>query len=333
MRTAIVGVGFMGWIHYLAYQRSPHAELVGFCSRSEAKRSGDWTSIQGNFGPPGRQIDVSGLTVTEHWQALLEDPGVDVIDVCLPPSMHEEVVVAALDAGKHVLCEKPLALQADTARRLADRGDGRLMVAHILPFHPEFQLLVDAAGDQRWGKPIAGRFKRTIGPPDWIPDFYDATSVGGPLLDLHVHDAHLIRLLFGMPDRVDTASRKHQGVPKLYETVFHFNDSPVVVSCGGGVIDSSARPFTHGFEVSFEKATVRFEFAAYADGQTSVVPLTIMHADGTVEMPTLGDGDPITAFAAEINAAAESVRTGKIHPVLDASIAADAIEICQMQAG
>ena len=65
MRAGIVGIVFIGWIHYLAYQRSEQAELVAFCSRDAAKRAGDWTSIQGNFGPPGEKIDVSGLAVYE----------------------------------------------------------------------------------------------------------------------------------------------------------------------------------------------------------------------------------------------------------------------------
>jgi predicted dehydrogenase len=205
------------------------------------------------------------------------------------------------------------------------------MVAHILPLMPEFKLLVDAAGDGRWGRPVAGRFKRTIGPPDWIPDFYDRTRVGGPLVDLHVHDAHLIRLLFGMPTAAHTASRKKEGVPMFYETVFEFGEPDLAVSSGGGVIDSPARPFTHGYEVSFERATVQFEFAAYADGTTMVVPVTVMNIDGSVEKPELGDGDPVSAFVGEVDAAARCVDDGEISPILDVGMAADALKICEMQ--
>ncbi|MGB7346888.1 MAG: Gfo/Idh/MocA family oxidoreductase [Pirellulaceae bacterium] len=332
MRAGIVGVGFMSWIHYLAYQRSTQAQLAGFCSRSESKRQGDWTDIKGNFGPPGEQIDVSGMNVCQSLDELLQDDSIDLIDICLPPRLHPEAIEKCLAAGKMVLCEKPLALDAATSRRLADLGSGgRLMVAHILPFMPEFKLLVDAAQDGRWGKPVAGRFKRTISPPDWIPDFYDRTSVGGPLVDLHVHDAHLIRLLFGMPKAAQTVSRKKDGAVMFYESVFDFDQPGVAVSAGGGVIDSPARGFTHGYEVSFERATVQFEFAAYADGSTNVIPVTIMNADGSVERPDLGDGDPVSAFAAEIDAAVKCVDDGVISPILDASIAADALQICEMQ--
>ena len=331
MRAGIVGVGFMGWIHYLAYQRTDQADLVAFCSRDAAKRSGDWRSIQGNFGPPGEQIDVSNLGVYESLDAMLADDSIDLIDICLPPSLHAEAIEKSIAAGKKVLCEKPLALSADEARRLSQLGaPGDVMVAHVLPFHHEFGLLVDAAQDGRFGKPIAGRFKRTISPPDWIPDFYDPQSVGGPLIDLHVHDAHLIRILFGMPEAVETSCIRKDSVPKFYETLFKYPDGRPV-SAGGGVIDSPARVFTHGFEVSFEQATIQFEFAAYADGTTATIPLVILHADGTVERPEFGDSDAITSFVKEIEAAAESIRSGKVSQLLDGNLAADAIQLCQWQ--
>ncbi|MFK8113223.1 MAG: Gfo/Idh/MocA family protein [Rubripirellula sp.] len=332
MRAGVVGVGFMSWIHYLAYQRSELAEMVAFSSRDPKKRSGDWTDIKGNFGPPGEQIDVSGMQVHDSLDAMLADDSIDLIDICLPPSLHPEAIRKSLAAGKHVLCEKPLALDADTAAELsAEAKPGQLMVAHILPLMPEFQLLVEAAEDGRWGRCLAGRFQRTIGPPDWIPDFYDRKRVGGPLVDLHVHDAHLIRLLFGMPTNAHSVNRKKDGVPMFYETVFEFNEPDLVVSSGGGVIDSPARGFTHGYEVSFEKATVRFEFAAYADGSTSLIPVTVMNLDGTIERPELGDGDPVTAFVAEIDAAARCVDENQVSRILDANTATDALRICEMQ--
>ncbi|TWU56934.1 1,5-anhydro-D-fructose reductase [Rubripirellula tenax] len=332
MRAGIVGVGFMGWIHYLAYQRSPAAEVVAFCSSNPAKRAGDWRSIQGNFGPPGEQIDVSGLNVYENFEDMLADDSIDVVDICLPPAMHAEAIRACLDFGKRCLCEKPLALDAATATDLAREATAaNLAVAHILPLMPEFKILVDAAADGRFGKPVAGRFKRTIGPPDWIPDFYDADKVGGPLVDLHVHDAHLIRLLFGMPRAARTASHRRGGVPKFYETVFDFGDDSKVVSAGGGVIDSSARGFTHGYEVSFEAATIQYEFAGYADGSSALIPVTIMHNDGRVERPEFGDGDPVEAFVHEIDAVAKWIDNGEVSPFLDPTIAADALKICEMQ--
>ncbi|MEO1618005.1 MAG: Gfo/Idh/MocA family oxidoreductase [Planctomycetota bacterium] len=332
MRVGIVGVGFMGWIHYLAYQRSRVAELVAFCSRNESKRQGDWRGIQGNFGPPGDVIPMDSLSAFASLDEMLECDNVDVVDICLPPNLHAEAIVKSLAAGKKVLCEKPLALNAAEANRLAELGrPGDLMVAHVLPFMPGFDLLVEAASDGRYGRPIAGRFKRIISPPDWIPDFYDPGSAGGPLIDLNVHDAHLVRLLFGMPESVTSECLWKDGTPKFYESLFHYSE-PTSVSIGGGVTDSPARGFTHGFEVTFEKATVQFEFAAYADETTATIPLVILHQDGRIERPEAGDGDPVSSFVAEIDAASTSVSSGKLDPRLDGRVAADAIQICQWQA-
>ncbi|MEM9827023.1 MAG: Gfo/Idh/MocA family oxidoreductase [Planctomycetota bacterium] len=338
MRVGIAGIGFMGWIHYLAYQACQDAELVGFCSRDPSKREGDWTRIKGNFGPPGGTIDTSGLHVHETLDDLIADDAIDWIDLCLPPHLHAAAIDQCLASGKRVLCEKPLALDAKTGDRLCvsqASGDGkpRLLVAHILPFMNEYQFLYQACLDRRFGSIRSARLKRFISPPDWIPDFYDPVRVGGPLIDLHVHDAHLVRLLFGMPERIHTAVQWTEAIgggqiPKRYETLMEFGDGRHV-SSGGGVIDAPGRAFTHGYEVHFENATLQFEFAAYTDGQTASIPLIVVTKDGKIERPELGDPDPVQAFVRQMQAAAESAATGKLHPALDPNIATDAIRICE----
>ena len=113
LKVGIAGIGFMGWMHYLAYRQRDDIQVTALCTRSQAKLDGDWTSIQGNFGPPGEQVDTSAMAKYQEVEALLADPELDVIDVCLPPHLHKSVCLAALEAGKHVFCEKPLAVNAD----------------------------------------------------------------------------------------------------------------------------------------------------------------------------------------------------------------------------
>jgi len=331
VKVAIVGVGFMGWIHYLGYQQCETATLAAFCSRDAKKRAGDWRGIQGNFGPPSDSIDMTGITAYESLDELLADDSIDLVDICLPPHLHGEAVSKALLAGKHVLCEKPLALTSQEAEALDQAASGRLMVAHILPFFPEYRLLADAVADNRFGKLLGGHFKRVIGPPDWVPDFYDPTKVGGPLVDLHVHDAHLIRMLLGMPTQAHSICRLRDGVPKYVETVFRFADDEIVASATSGVIDQASRGFTHGYDVQFELANVQFESAAFGDGSSASIPLVIAHNDGRVERPTFDGSDSIAIFAQELDAAARSVLTGTTDAALAASVAVDAIKICEMQ--
>lgn len=326
-KAAIVGVGFMGWIHYLAYQKSQQATLVGFASRDDRKRSGDWTGIQGNFGPPGEQIDVSNLTVYATLEEVLADDSVELVDLCTPPHLHVPQVLACFQAGKHVLCEKPLALSGDDALKLvaaAKQADRLLLVGHVLPFMAEFRFLAQAAASGQYGKLLGLHVVRTIGPVDWNPDFYDPAKVGGPLIDLHVHDTHLIRLLFGMPTGVYARGRLHQGTPQYFETIYDFADPDLVVAARGGVINQHGRPFTHGFEAHFEQATLQFQSAAFDDGGEAM-PLKVLTADGRVERPDLGASDPVDAFVDEINAAAAAVAGSPALPALQGELAADAL--------
>ena len=61
VRIGIVGVGFMGWIHWLAARRLKGAQVTAVCSRDAKKLAGDWRGIRGNFGPPGEMVDLSGV--------------------------------------------------------------------------------------------------------------------------------------------------------------------------------------------------------------------------------------------------------------------------------
>src|SRR5438105_2204821 len=139
IRIGIVGVGFMGMIHYLAARRLRGAAVTALHSRDAKKLAGDWRSIQGNFGPRGEMMDLSGIKRYDQLDHLLADPDIDLVDVCLPTHLHAGVTIKALKAGKHVLVEKAIALSPEEADGMvADaKSAGRLlMAAHVLPFFP-----------------------------------------------------------------------------------------------------------------------------------------------------------------------------------------------------
>src|SRR5215472_9632051 len=137
VRIGIVGVGFMGWIHYLATKRLRGAQLAAVCSRDPKKLAGDWRGIRGNFGPPGEMVDLSGVKKYDRLETLLADPDIDLVDICNPTDQHPATATAALLAGKNVLVEKAIALKPDDADAmvvLAKKSGKLLMVAHVLPF-------------------------------------------------------------------------------------------------------------------------------------------------------------------------------------------------------
>ena len=127
IRIGIAGLGFMGMIHYLASAKAPGCRVTALSSRDKAKLGGDWRGIRGNFGPPGTMMDLGHLKRYENYADLLADPEIDLIDICTPTHLHEEMAIAALKAGKHVLVEKAIALgAARLAGRHEDPGSARL---------------------------------------------------------------------------------------------------------------------------------------------------------------------------------------------------------------
>src|SRR2546429_695046 len=169
VRIGIVGIGFMGMIHYLAARNLKGARVAAVCSRDPKKLAGDWRDIQGNFGPRGELMDLSAVKKYDRLDALLADPDIDLVDVCNPTHLHPPTALAALKAGKHVLVEKAIALDSKDADAMVDAADraGRLlMVAHVLPFFPEFAYAADAIRSGRYGRLLGAHFKRVISRPD-----------------------------------------------------------------------------------------------------------------------------------------------------------------------
>jgi predicted dehydrogenase len=336
LRVGLVGVGFMGWIHYLAYKQSAKVRLAAVSTRDPKRLSGDWRGIQGNFGPPGEQIDLSAVAKYTDWRELVRDPNVDVVDICLPPYLHAEVATAALAAGKHVFCEKPLGLTAaecDALVAAAERSGRQLCAGHVLPFLPEYAKAREIISSGQYGKLLGGCFRRVISDPLWLPDFFDPAKVGGPLVDLHVHDAHFIRLLFGMPKGVVSQGRMRGESVEYCNTIFQFADPRLAVSASSGVINQQGRPFIHGFEIHLEGATLFFEFAVLGDNAGNLVtPLTLLNKDGKVLRPDLPPGDPmLAAFIAEIEEVANCAAQNRPSPLLSGELARDAVLLCQRQ--
>src|SRR4051812_17834641 len=205
VRIGIVGIGFMGMIHYLAARKLHGARVEAICSRDEAKLAGDWQSIQGNFGPRGERMDLAGIKKYRELDEMLADPDIDIVDICNPTHLHPETAIKALRAGKHVLVEKAIALDTRDADAMLDaalQAKRLLMVAHVLPFFPEFAYAANAIRSGKYGKSLGGHFKRVISRPDWSAEIGDVSKTGGPAIDLHIHDTHFIGLVYGVPGSV-----------------------------------------------------------------------------------------------------------------------------------
>jgi predicted dehydrogenase len=331
IKVGIAGIGFMGMTHYRAYEALRGIKVTAICSRDRKKLAGDWRSIKGNFGDPGTQMDLTGINAYSDFDALLADPEIDLIDLCLPPHLHVDATVAALRAGKHVFCEKPMALSAAGCKKMvaaAVKAERQLMVGHVLPFFPEYAFALKTIRSGKYGRVLGGHFKRVISDPLWIKDFYDPAQVGGPMIDLHVHDAHFIRLAFGMPQSVVSQGRMRGEVVEYFNSQFQFADPNLVVSATSGVIGQQGRSFTQAYEIHLEKATLVYDFAEFDGKPTLNVPCTVLNSKGKAIAAKLPEGD---AFQGEIKEVVRALRTGTPSSLLGGDLARDAITICHKQ--
>jgi predicted dehydrogenase len=175
-----------------------------------------------------------------------------VIDICLPTDLHAEIAITALAAGKHVLCEKPMALTSldcDRILEAAGKHNRVLMIAHVLRFWPEFRALEDFVRSRQGGQVRSAKFERSCGIPDWsgwLP--VDARS-GGAVLDLLIHDIDQVLMLFGLPD---TIAATPAGDLDAISASLKYPDGLEVRIEGGWL--ASGTPFSMGFSAKSQNA-------------------------------------------------------------------------------
>src|SRR5262245_57430402 len=195
LRVGLVGIGFMGWIHYLAYQKAKGVQLAAVCTRDRTRLAGDWRGIQGNFGPPGEAVDLSDVAKYSTLPALLADKSIDLVDLCLPPHLHAEGSIAALKAGKHVFVEKPMGLTAAECDKMVaaeKTAKKQTLARHRLPFLPEYAFAWKVIESGKHCKLLGVHFKRNSTHTRVLTYFFNPDKVCVTLVDLHDHDANFI---------------------------------------------------------------------------------------------------------------------------------------------
>jgi predicted dehydrogenase len=273
----------MGRTHLAAYRNAEKAgrgcHLAAVCDADPRRRDGE-AEATGNIQTTTetRLFDPAEVAAYANPDDLLADQNVQVVSICTPTDTHVNLAIQALERGKHVLVEKPVALSADEVERLrrtADAASTLCMPAMCVRFWPGWTWLKERIEDASFGRVRSARFERLGGVPDWSPDFYrNPARSGGALFDLHIHDVDFIRWCFGHPESVTS----HGSVDHL-TTLYHYLDGPAHVVAEGGWIFNPGFPFRMRYLVVFDDATADFDLGRESplfltrNGQTETVPL------------------------------------------------------------
>jgi predicted dehydrogenase len=321
LRVAVLGLGFMGSTHLKALGRIAGARLAAVFDTDERRLSGDLSTIQGNFGEGGSVLDFAQVAKYRDLDALLADPAIDAVDVCLPTDLHADAAMAALRACKHVLVEKPMALDGATAERIAAEAErvGRtLMTAHVLRFWPEYAALREAVRGGEWGRLLFADFRRRCAAPGWSGWQGNAARSGGGILDLLIHDVDMCLHLLGMPHSVAATGYCDQSGMDWVDAhlVWPRGETAHV---GGGWLHQGPFPFSMEFLATFEGAALEFSSAGR--------PLMLYPKGGAPEPRPVAEAD---AYCAEIEYFVECCREGlppEICPPRESAAAVRLVEL------
>ncbi|MDR1704688.1 MAG: Gfo/Idh/MocA family oxidoreductase [Clostridiales bacterium] len=193
LRVGIIGTGSISHMHITSYEKNENAEIIALCDIDEKrlKTAADKYGIEKTYA---------------DYRRMFAECALDAVSVCTWNSQHAPCAIAALEAGLHVLCEKPMAInraEAETMREAAERSGKLLMIGFVRRFGNDCRVLKDFINNGDLGEIYYAKttYIRRFGcPGGWYGD--KARSGGGPLIDLGVHVIDLTRYLMGNPKPV-----------------------------------------------------------------------------------------------------------------------------------
>lgn len=316
--VGIIGLGFMGRTHLDAYLRAAGEGLcrvIAVADQHVAARLAD-RAPKGNIAaadaPPPLPTDLKSFADPA---ALLAEPRIDLVSICTPTDTHVGLTLAALGAGKHVVVEKPVAVDPGDVYKVlcAEHSAKRVvMPAMVMRFWPGWAWLREQVRAKTYGRLTGLTLRRLGSMPGWSPEFYrDQARTGGALVDLHIHDADFVLWTLGFPSSVTTVGTLNHAVT-TYRFEGELADAHVVAEGGWGQAPGS--PFRMEYTAYFERATATFDL--------SRSPAVVVYRDGASEtpaLPTLGGYDLEIRHAIEAVAAFKAGRSEALRAtVMDA---------------
>lgn len=246
MRVGIIGMGYIGRSHFAALAQVPEIELA-------AVADPDIADPRGN-NPQVRVFASAG--------EMLRGCALDAVIVAVPTFLHEQCVAEAAEAGCHILCEKPLALNATSATRMVETTERHhviLMVGQVLRFWPHYARIKELVDLGTLGPLQSLSTHRLSKYPPWSSWFADPQKSGGCLLDLQIHDVDFTHWLLGDPETITTRGIRSQtgGWDHVWTTLGY---GERVVQIESSYLMPTTWPFSSGIRLQGPKGCIEYTF-------------------------------------------------------------------------
>ena len=243
MKVGLIGLGGMGFCHFNCYKKMADVEIAVCDIRVDMARE---------------KINDESIPVYASFEEMIEKENPDFIDVCSPSYMHTDMTVYALEHGKHVLCEKPMSINSDEAKRMieAKEKSGKLlMTAHVVRFMSPYVYLKSVVDSCELGNPVHVIMHRLSEAPKWswenwmlVPE-----KSGGVTLDLSIHDIDFMQYVFGKPTSLAATYHNLKDNSNYVSSTFSYDGFSVETV--GGWFNASI-PFRAEYLAVFENGYV-----------------------------------------------------------------------------
>lgn len=295
IRIGLIGAGGIAGAHVAGYRRNPDTVVFAaiadpVAANAEKRRGGD-----------------DSIRVYADYRDMIAAGGLDAVDICLPHHLHADAVIAAADAGLHVLCEKPLCLtreQADAITAAVERNGVTVMCAHNQLFQPAVAAARELVDSGALGRVYEVRTTDSFY-NDFTPESMGwrataATSGGGELIDTGYHPLYLLQYLAGgSPVEAAAMLSRHR-----LEFMEGEDSAQVLVRYDNGVVGHVTTSWAYEPAVGTEKFSLVGEKGSLtSDGTTLVSRIR-------GEEPVTTTFEPVHEFAAEVAHFADSLRNG-----------------------
>ncbi len=252
---AIIGFGFMGAMHADVYRRLASARVVAIVDPRadevrEALRERGWD-----------------IPVFPDYETAAARTEFSVVDICLPTDLHPGVALKAFAGGKHVFCEKPIALNMRDAQEMiaaACAAGRQFMVGHCIRFWPEYEALKRVVDSGEFGRLVSLSLSRRNARPDYAVGGWanDPERCVGAALDMHIHDTDFVCHLLGSPRAVSARGvREPSGWNSIASTYDFGSDGPLVLADGAWNYPAGWG-FQMRFSAVFQNAAMDFDSRA-----------------------------------------------------------------------
>ncbi|MBO5312346.1 MAG: Gfo/Idh/MocA family oxidoreductase [Clostridia bacterium] len=255
VRVGLVGIGGMGGCHFYNYEKVENAELVAVCDvREELAKE---------------KVGDRKINIYTSLDKMIKKEKLDMIDICTPSYMHKDMTIKLLKKGYHVLCEKPMTLNARDAKKVAlasQESEKNFMVAHVVRFMAPYMYLKSVIESGELGKLIRLDMKRISSIPKWSWEDWmrDEKRSGGVATDLSIHDIDFVQSILGMPDSIQAYRYNMKDNNDCVVSNLTYGDT--LVTCEGTWYNASI-PFHATFLAVFQNGSVELSDKLYKNGE------------------------------------------------------------------